>query len=144
MRLITLLTVGTLLLCCGCGRGKLETLPASGRVIFEDGQPVQLGTIEFESVEHGVVARGKIGADGKFVLGTYSEKDGAVAGRHRAVVTQLFVTDPIGASGHKHDHGGIVDLSYASFDTSPLSYTIKEDEQNSFEVRVTRKTLRTK
>jgi hypothetical protein len=70
----------------GCGGQKLY--PVEGRVIFPDGTPLAGGLVVFEPIESttNVSARGQIQADGTFRLGTFRDDDGAIAGRHRALV----------------------------------------------------------
>ena len=63
----------------GCGDGHPETWKVHGRVVFTDGDPVRFGTVELESLEHSLNARGRIGDDGRFDLSTYETNDGAVA-----------------------------------------------------------------
>ncbi|MEX0938639.1 MAG: hypothetical protein WDZ59_12330 [Pirellulales bacterium] len=103
-------------------------------VMFPDRQPVKTGVIEFQSVNHPLTARGKIQRDGSFELGTYEQADGAVAGKHRAIVVQVLAADSI--AGVKHDHGGAVDRKFADYGTSKLEYTV-EPRENQFTVIVT-------
>ena len=74
-----------LLLLAGCSDDRVAVYPTSGTVTFGDGEPVRNGVIEFESIEHGTTATGRINEDGTFTLGTYSADDGAAAGSHRVI-----------------------------------------------------------
>jgi hypothetical protein len=112
----------------GCGEGRLKTYPVSGTIAFADGKPVQSGTVELESIEHGTTATGTIRQDGSFVLGTFTSDDGAAAGRHRAIVVQLIVED--GGIAHTIDHGPPVDLRYGSYETSDLIVEIRPEDDN--------------
>ncbi len=118
----------------GCGSGRPETYPTTGKVVFPDGSPVRLGTIELLSQEHKINATGTINQDGTFVLGTYSPDDGACAGKHIAIVTQLIVND--GMTKHQLDHGAPVDPAYASYSTSPLFVVIEAKDSNVIELKV--------
>ncbi|WP_417385740.1 carboxypeptidase regulatory-like domain-containing protein [Gimesia sp.] len=119
----------TLLICCyGCGSDKIPTYPVSGRVQFADGEPVRTGTIELESEEHGTSATGTIQEDGTFVLGTYTPDDGAAAGKHRAIVVQIIISD--GITKHTKDHGRAVPPLYGGYDSSPLSVEVQAIPQN--------------
>jgi hypothetical protein len=72
----------------GCFSGDPKTHPVHGKVLFPDGKPLTKGSVEFELVdqEKPSTATGEISDDGTFELGTYKPDDGAIAGRHRAVV----------------------------------------------------------
>jgi len=123
-----------LLACVGCGPSGPRMYPARGKVVFSDGKPVKLGTVELLSDEHGTTATGKILEDGSFVLGTLTDSDGAAAGSHRAIVAQVAVFD--GTLQHQRDHGDMVDPVYASYRSSPLKVTIRRAASNDIELRV--------
>lgn len=123
-----------LLSVAGCGSDQLPTVPAGGRVTMEGGDAVKLGTIEFESIEHGVTASGTIQQDGSFTLGTYETADGAVAGEHRVIIMQMLIND--GRVDHTKDHGKPVDPRYANYGTSNLTATIGEEGSTSLTITV--------
>ena len=69
----------------GCGGAErppsLSTYPVSGKVLLEDGKPLNGGQVVFmPKGTGGIGATGAIGPDGGFTLGTYSEGDGAAEG----------------------------------------------------------------
>ncbi|AMV35589.1 hypothetical protein VN12_26085 [Pirellula sp. SH-Sr6A] len=108
----------------GCDRGP-TIAPASGIVVFEDGTPVKVGTIETKHSEwEGVQARGSIRADGTFALGTFEESDGAAVGEHRCVVVQFVMTEDV--PGFKPSTEGVVNPVHASYATSGLSIQVPE------------------
>ncbi len=92
----------------GCGSaGDFPTAPVSGKVTY-DGQPVTGGSITFAPISTGnelkvgQPASGVVQQDGTFVLGTQSENDGAVIGRHRVLYSPP-APEPVessGAGGH--------------------------------------------
>jgi hypothetical protein len=123
-----------LLLTAGCGEDRPRAYPAKGRVIFSDGTPVKLGTVELLSQNHGTTASGKIGEDGSFVLGTYTPDDGACDGPHKAIISQLMIFD--GMVRHTTDHGSPVDPLYGSYNSSPLKVDIRRVAQNTLELKV--------
>lgn len=125
-----------LLTASGCGESRPQTFPARGKVVFADGKPVKLGTVELLSDVHKVNATGTIQKDGSFVLGTYTPDDGAVEGAHRVIVTQLIISD--GMTTHIHDHGWPVDPFYGSYDSSPLNVTVSSETPNEFTLTVER------
>lgn len=69
--------------------------PASGTIEFK-GKPVENAEITFfptdSSVPDSVRPKGKSTADGKFVLGTYSQSDGAPAGKYKVTVIRNEVS----------------------------------------------------
>jgi hypothetical protein len=79
-----------LLPCWGCSKETpygygAQTVPVKGKVTYK-GQPLTQGSITFEPDGSGREAHGGIQPDGTFVLTTFKEGDGAVAGVHRVAV----------------------------------------------------------
>ena len=105
-------------------------------MVFSDGRPVMLGTVELLSEDGALNAQGSIQPDGTFVLGTFASDDGAVAGIHKAIVMQMIVSD--GLSKHTMDHGDPVDPFYGSYSSSPLSASIQASESNEITLTVER------
>ena len=71
--------------CLVCSKGS----SVCGSVVLEDGTPLAGGFIGFQSegpAAESVNARGSVGEDGTFVLSTFGEEDGVVAGKHRVLV----------------------------------------------------------
>lgn len=123
-----------LLLLAGCSDDRVAVYPTSGTVTFGDGEPVRNGVIEFESIEHGTTATGRINEDGTFTLGTYSADDGAAAGSHRVIAIQVIIND--GLVKHHKDHGRAVPPRYASYETSGLTAEVKAADENSIAVQL--------
>ena len=117
----------------GCDR-RPPAYPAGGRVIFEDGSPAHVGSVELKSRSHPVQARGEIGADGRFTLSTYEPGDGAVAGKHECVVVQFVMAEEI--TGHEPTTQGVIDPRFGSYATSGLECEISADEPNQITLRV--------
>jgi len=111
------------LLTVGCGASK--TYPVKGRVTYSDGTPVTGGFIELQAQEGTRVnARGVIGADGTFVLGTHGDADGVPPGKYRALVRPLHARP-----GGKVTPGDPVPNvpihpRYSSYETSGLEFTV--------------------
>ncbi|MCR9295267.1 MAG: carboxypeptidase regulatory-like domain-containing protein [bacterium] len=130
------LTIGlTLCVVCsvGCSR-QPRTYPVAGRVQFPAGSPVMVGVVEFQSLEHGLNARGDIQRDGTFQLTTFEPNDGAVAGEHKCVVLQMVVGENI--SGHRPSKLGVVHPRYASYSTSGLTAQVNDNGDNSIVLEV--------
>jgi hypothetical protein len=92
-------TASLTILLSGCGGGEFETAPVTGLVTCE-GTTVAGGTITFNPIAEdakgkpGKSAMGRVGADGRFVLTTYKEGDGAIVGMH-----EVFYTPAIPGEG---------------------------------------------
>ena len=128
---------------CGCGLrreppGNVEG-PRPCRV--SDGEPVRYGTVELESLKHPFNARARIDDDGHFELSTFETGDGAVAGRHRAIVVQLMVLDDPTIK-HQKDHGDSVAQRYSMYSESGLFVDVETNDDNEIELRVARRARR--
>jgi hypothetical protein len=122
----------------GCG-GKQTTYRAGGKVKYGDGTPVTTGWVSFRSLnaeKENVVARGAIQTDGTFELTTFKPGDGAVEGRHRAMVMALNPrNERTGASGPPPPP--LVSSRYSNYETSGLEFTVTDSpSQNRFEIVV--------
>jgi hypothetical protein len=114
----------------GCG-SKATTYPARGNVRYPDGTPLTNGWVTFRSQDHDrpITARGLIQPDGTFTLKTFKADDGAVAGRHQALVTATLVEGDLTLP---------LDPRFSSFETSGLEFQVTDNPaQNQFEIVVT-------
>lgn len=118
----------------GCNSGRLKTYPVEGKVVFANGTPVKVGTVETKSVQHGVQATGSIGLDGSFTLSTYQPNDGAVAGEHRCVVVQFIQLEEI--PNYRPSTMGVVHRKHSTYSTSELSFTIQSNGPNEVKLVV--------
>jgi len=123
-----------LMLACvlGCGEGQLKTYPVQGKVLFADGSPVKLGTIECLSETHGIQATGTINRDGTFRLKTYRDEDGAVEGLHKCVIVQFIQAD--GIPNAKPSTLGVINKRHASYATSGLSIRVEPDSSKNQDI----------
>lgn len=135
LRLLQLAAIAVALTAVGCSGNGIPTCPVEGIVVLENGTPAQTGTVEFNSLERDLTARGSIQSDGTFRLTTFTDGDGAVAGIHNAVVVQLVSTEDLPL--HEHDHGPTVDPKYAHYDLAGLQFTVQSDRTNSIRIVVT-------
>ncbi|MHC4877762.1 MAG: carboxypeptidase regulatory-like domain-containing protein [Planctomycetota bacterium] len=119
---------------CGCSDSQVPTWPVSGKVVLEDGTPLETGTVEFASDDGIHTARGTVQSDGSFRLTTFRDGDGAVAGAHDVVVIQLISTEDLPM--HQHDHGPTIDPRFAHYDRSGLRFTVKPEDDNEFRIVV--------
>ncbi|MFO0908733.1 MAG: hypothetical protein U0794_10300 [Isosphaeraceae bacterium] len=77
----------------GCGTQAATAVPTvavSGRVTYK-GQPLTCGSLVFEPDDAGRSAHGEIGADGRFVLSTFKQGDGAMPGVFRIGIADAAI-----------------------------------------------------
>jgi len=112
-----------LALCClviltgGCGSGMKQL---TGKVTFEDGSPVTLGSVIF--VQGSFQSRGDIRPDGTYTVGTNAAKDGIPPGEYRVYITGVMEERGMGADGMPN-YVSLIDEKYTSPETSGLTYT---------------------
>ncbi|MCA9192914.1 MAG: hypothetical protein KDB03_14155 [Planctomycetales bacterium] len=75
-----------LLLGCGPGGDELQLVPASGVVTFKNRPLVGYDVYCKPEAEDGRTASGRTDADGRFVLGTEGEANGAQVGRFKVYI----------------------------------------------------------
>ena len=116
----------------GCGSGRH---PVSGRVVYEDGSPVEEGSVVGETGEGKakVMAQGNIQPDGSFQWGTAKPGDGAAPGKYRVVVLPRALGDAETAQGMQP----AVDAKYTKYDTSGITIDVKEGK-NELPITVTK------
>jgi len=118
----------------GCSDGKPKAYPTRGRVVFRDGSPVKVGTVECKSELYGVQATGTIDRDGSFVLSTYQDGDGAVEGPHQCVVVQFIQVE--NTARYKPSTLGVVHRKHGSYATSGLSIRVSPNQNNELLLQV--------
>lgn len=114
---------------CDSGNG-----PLSGRVIFDDGSPVQSGSIEFRAVANGSRFASRISSDGRFYPKDDEGRGGLPTGEYEIVVVQIVLTEDLAA--HEHSHGHTVPRRYADYHTSKLRVTIDPQQREEIEIKV--------
>ena len=147
MRRLLAITVPFLLLAgCGDGSANVKVHPVRGVVNF-DGQPMKGGgSIAFIPVNttSGKTAGGEILPDGTYVLSTYGDGDGSMAGDFRVVISQVTVIEPEPTEDGQPP-AEVIDLAvpevdhiptiYGDYEKSPLTATVKaEDNKIDFEL----------
>ena len=120
------------ILAAGCGSGRY---PVSGRVTYEDGTPVEAGTVIGEATVEGkaISVQGNIGNDGTFKWGTERAGDGATPGQYRVIVMPVPLADSELAEGKQP----AVDGKFGKFETSGLTFEVKP-QKNELNIKVTR------
>jgi hypothetical protein len=118
----------------GCSDGRPPTYPVSGQVVFDDGSPVHVGTVELKSREHNLHARGEIDPRGNFTLTTFERGDGAVAGTHDCVVVQMVMAEDV--ANLRPSSEGVVNPRYGSYATSGLVVHVNDEDPNELLLNV--------
>ena len=137
--LIGMIIAGLLLAGGGCGREKLPTAPATGKVVY-NGKPLPYGSVIFVPKGGGPLARGVIQPDGTFRLST-DGKDGAVIAQHSVRIT--CYTGQSNEDNSKKTGGGetvfgrsLIPKKYTQTQTSGLEVEVKaENEPFTFDLK---------
>ena len=134
--LLRCLIVSLLALFCGCNtpHETAKTYPVQGTVKFKNGTPVRTGKIEFLSDDGQWTATGEIDEDGHFTLGTNDGADGAVLGKHKIMITQVFI--PGHPTMSLETAGPPVASIYNSFGTSPLTIEVEDASVNRLTIEL--------
>ena len=120
-----------LLFLSGCGKDdRPERYPVTGTVKFSDGKPLVGGLVIFRSAgEKQQRSRGRVEPDGTYHLSTFERHDGALVGKHQAMVMPLIdrTDGPPTVPIHK-------DLQ--KFKTSGLEFEVTPEGPNEFDIEV--------
>ncbi len=103
-----------------------------GVVLFDDGSPVQSGSIELRSLDDRSRYSSRIAADGSFALADQDGNAGCPPGEYEAVVVQIVLTEDLAAEAH--DHGLTVPRRYADYYTSGLRVTNPERSESPLRI----------
>jgi hypothetical protein len=106
-----------------------------GRVTYEDGTPVESGTVIGEATVDGKVVgvQGGIGQDGSFTWGTEKPRDGALPGTYKVLVMPRALGDAEMAEGKRPAVAG----KYTKFETSGITFEVRP-EKNVLNITVSR------
>jgi hypothetical protein len=117
-------------LATGCGGGRY---PVSGRVEYDDGSPVDSGTVIAEAIIDGkpVGIQGNIGPDGRFAMGGDKPGDGALPGTYKVLLMPRALGDSELAEGKRPAFSG----KYGKFESSGFTMEVKADK-NEFVFKV--------
>lgn len=124
-------------LAVGCSRsGQVKVYPVKGRITLEGKPMVGGGAISLIPLvdQKGKTAAGIVQPDGTYVLGTYAEADGSMAGEFRVVIFQETVKEgqaapdgsaPTAAAATTVAAADRISLVYANDQQSPLTAKIE-------------------
>ena len=113
-----------------------------GKVTFEDGTPLTVGTVNFTS-ENGL-SRGTIRPDGTYQIGTLKFADGLPPGQYRVYISGAL--EQTGDTNEQRDRTGVrvpvittrplIDPQFAAAESTPLTCDVPAP-QNRFDITVT-------
>ncbi|MFK8110653.1 MAG: carboxypeptidase-like regulatory domain-containing protein [Rubripirellula sp.] len=118
-----------ILLISGCSK---PIGSSKGIVRFDDGSPVQSGSIEFRSLADGSRYASRIASDGSFTLTDQDAQVRCPPGDYEVVVVQIVLTEDLAAEAH--DHGHTVPRRYADYYTSGLRVTKPEKSDSPLQI----------
>ena len=110
----------------GCGNRNVQL---GGTVTFEDGSPLTKGSVVFSTDTF--MAGGDLDSNGKYLMGSYSLKDGLPPGTYKVYIAGA--TEEVSAKA-----GGmwsLIDPQFGSFPSTPLTCEIPAPK-NTFDITV--------
>ena len=129
--------------CGGDGAVVHSTHPVKGTVTYQ-GKPVPRGNVRLDPVDLTLPsAYGVINADGSFVLRTYVDGDGAVAGEHSISVVatteqvaEFLDEEETQPNPDYKEPETIIPIEYASAETTPLEQFRVEEKENELTIEL--------
>jgi hypothetical protein len=118
----------------GCGS---KLYPVTGNVTYPDGKPLSEGMVVFESQDpqNPGTARGEIGTDGSYRLGTNKPGDGLLPGTYRALVAPKYNANLVDGPAKPPPF----DPRFMDFKTSGLQFTVTASGPNEFAIQVSKR-----
>lgn len=124
MQKMYVVLLGMLLCLVGCNKNS----QLGGTVTFtDDNSPLTVGSVMFATSSF--EAKGIIGADGKYTMGTIDIKDGLPAGTYKVYISGAQEELPNGSTR------SLIDPTYANFATTPLTCDVPANK-NTFDIQV--------
>jgi hypothetical protein len=107
----------------------------AGKVSYEDGTPVEAGSVIGEATVDGklVAVQGSVQKDGSFTWGGDREGDGALPGTYKVIVVPVTLSEYQLAQGMTP----AVEGKYTKYETSGLTFEVKPGK-NEFNITVTK------
>ena len=122
------LSVVGLCLIAGC-RPQLDLVPLKGQVKYQD-KPLEYGSVMFQPVGGGPLARGQIQSDGSFRLTTLDQGDGVRRGLNRVRITAFDAQKPSAKANADRElmlGESAIPRKYQSFATSGIEIEVTPD-----------------
>lgn len=109
--------------------------PTKGFVYFDDGEPVQSGSVELRNKKDKRRYGGRIISNGSFQPADKRGTVGVPPGEYEAVVVQIVLTEDLALQDH--DHGKTVEQRFADYYTSGLRVNVKAGQTDPIKIIVT-------
>ncbi len=157
VRWATVVIVAIGLAGCSSGDSLPDRVDAGGTVTY-NGEPVAGAQVVFR-VQGGKAATAVTGEDGRFILSTFGQQDGAIPGEHTATVVKtakVEVDDPssdpsnadtmeeamnasakAAAEGDAPTAKSLIPARYGNPETSELRFTVSATGSNDFSIKLT-------
>lgn len=112
----------------------------TGRVLFEDGEPLTFGTVYFTN---GIMMyRGSINTDGTFNIGELRDGDGIPPGQYKAWLEDVNTWEPVldqnGMRTDKIIEYIVMNPKFAKRESSDISFEVKPGSKNFIEIHVSK------
>ena len=107
-----------LLLGLACLVGCSDKLQLGGKVTYEDGSPLPVGSVVFATSSFEAV--GTLDSEGKYVVGSIDVADGLPKGTYKVYISGAMEPTP----GKGELMRSLIDETYANFSTTPLTADI--------------------
>jgi hypothetical protein len=131
MRTIVALSVVISLFIVGCS----GNVPLSGKVTFDDGEPVTLGNVFFMTPT--TVSQAGIRKDGSYTVGSMSATDGMPRGEYQVyLVVEEVIPREVGGQT-ENTYRSLIDPKYTKVETSGLTFTA-DGKTRRFDIQVGR------
>jgi hypothetical protein len=131
--ILALLMLSVVVCCIGCSK----MVPVGGTVTFEDGTPLEVGTIVFTNGKF--QGRSVIQPGGKFTIGMLSAADGVTPGEYKIYIVEAGTVAPSPKGGPWELYTPLIASKYTLPDDSPI--TLKIDKGNkSLNIKVEKAT----
>lgn len=119
--------------CCALLAGCGQHVSLRGRITFSDDQtPLTRGMVFFENDL--MQARGRIGPDGRYRVGTFKDDDGLPPGPYRIYICGAFADEP---PGSPRPPRSLIDAKYEDSRTSNLTVVV-DGKTKRFDIQVDR------
>ena len=110
----------------GCGSPGPQV---TGKVTFTDGSPLTVGEVFFDNGQ--ILARARIKPDGTFSLGMTKDGEGVPVGSYK-----VSIFGALDFTNNPRFGDGVIDEKYTNTSTSGLTYEVKSDQKNVFDIVV--------
>jgi len=115
--------------------GCSSNVPLSGKVTFDDGEPVTFGTVFF--VTPSTVSQAGIQKDGSYTVGSSSVADGMPKGEYQVYLVVEEVTSKVVGGQTQNTYTSLIAPKYTKAETSELKFTA-DGKTRRFDIRVER------